>query len=233
MYRHSISWYIWLRVAFVWTAASMTMPLMRRIAAWAVRLESWYFDKKHNVETQASSQEQLAGMADLSAGFWYLPTRPATVRRVLRELPLHKYSEYTFIDLGSGKGRVLLLAAQYGFRRVVGVEFRKELHDRAIQNARSCRRSKTRRSHIEFLNINARDYIFPDENLVLYFFNPFGQEIMGALLKRLEASIERCPRDVLVVMVYPEHASALETTPRLRLYKQFRPCRIYRSTTPT
>jgi hypothetical protein len=78
--------------------------------------------------------------------------------------------------------------------------------------------------------MNARDYIFPDENLVLYFFNPFGEEVMRALLDRLDASIARCPRNVFVVMVYPEHASVIETISRLRLYKQLRRCRIYRST---
>ncbi len=207
-----------------------TMPLIDRIARWATYLEGWYFDRKHNVETQASQQEQLTGMADVSAGFWYLPTRPSIVRRVLQELLLYNYSDYTFIDLGSGKGRVLLLAAQYGFRKVVGVEFRQELHERAVQNARNWRGQESSCSPIELLNVDARDYIFPDENLVLYFFNPFGQEIMKSLLNRLDTSIRRCPRDVLVVMVYPEHASALEAIPWLQLYKRFRRYRIYRST---
>lgn len=156
-----------------------TMPLIRRIAGWAVCLESWYFDKKHNVETRASREEQLAGIADVSTGFWYLPTRPATVRKVLRQLPIYNCSDYTFVDLGSGKGRVLLLAAEHGFRSVVGVELRQELHERAVQNARNWAQRKTRCSPIQFLNMNARDYIFPEDNLIVYFFNPFGEEIMG------------------------------------------------------
>ena len=206
------------------------MPVLHRIAGWAVSLESWCFDKKHNIETQASKPDQLASTSDVSAGFSYLPTRPTTVRRALRELPINNYSDYTFIDLGSGKGRVLLIAQEYGFRRVVGVEFRQQLHERALQNARNWRRGNTRSSPVEFLNMNARDYIFPDENLVVYFFNPFGDEIMRALMDRLDASIARCPRDVFVVMIYPEHASVIETISRLRLYKQFRRCRIYRRT---
>jgi SAM-dependent methyltransferase len=202
--------------------------LARRIVGGAVRLESWYFDKKHNVETNAGEGEEQAHSADLRAGFWYLPTRPGTVRLLLNELPVANYSNYTFVDLGSGKGRVLLIAARYCFQKVVGVELRKDLHERAVRNVRSCRGLKNKCGGIECVNLNALDYEFPDENLVLYFFNPFGNEIMQALLNRLTASLDRCPRDVFLAMVYPEHVSAVDAMPRWSVYKQLRRCRIYR-----
>jgi SAM-dependent methyltransferase len=191
-------------------------------------LESWYFDKKHNVETRAEEEEQQARNTDLSAGFWYLPTRPATVRLLLSELPMRDYSNYTFIDLGSGKGRVLLIAAEYGFQKIVGVELKKDLHERAVRNIRNCRGLKKECGGMECLNLNALDYDFPDENLVLYFFNPFGNEIMQALLNRLNASLDRCPRDVFLATVYPEHVSAVDAMPRWGVYKELRRCRIYR-----
>jgi hypothetical protein len=78
--------------------------------------------------------------------------------------------------------------------------------------------------------MNARDYIFPNEKLVLYLFNPFGDEIMKDVLGHLDESLERYPRDVLVSMVYPEHSSTADAVPRLELYKELRHCRIYRST---
>ncbi|HEX4811058.1 MAG TPA: class I SAM-dependent methyltransferase, partial [Bryobacteraceae bacterium] len=167
-------------------ATIMKIPLVRRVAAWAVLLESWYFDKRNNVETQATREEQIAGMADVSAGFWYLPTRPTTVHMLLKDLPMDSLSDYTFVDIGSGKGRVLLIAAQYGFRRVVGVEFRRELHERALLNVQRWRASNPRSTNIECLNMNARDYIFPNEKLVLYLFNPFGDEIMKDVLGHLD-----------------------------------------------
>ena len=195
---------------------------VRQIKGWAVRLEGWYFDKHYKIETRASAEE------DLSAESPYLPTRPNAVRRLLRELPLTNYADYIFLDIGSGKGRVLLLASEYPFREVVGVELRKELHELAVQNI-DRRPRPTRQSPIQLLNMDARDYVFPDENLVLYIFNPFGREIMKELLNRLDASLERSPRDVLLILFYPEQADLVEAIPRLQLHKQFGQCRFYRS----
>lgn len=200
---------------------------MRQIATFAVRSEGWCFDKRHKVETRAYEQERSDQLANLQAGFWYLPTRPSTVRRLMAELPLEDYSAYIFVDFGSGKARVLLIAAEYGFRAVVGVELRRELHEQAILNVQTWRGASAR--NIQCLNMDARDYVFPDENLVLYFFNPFGDEIMQQVLSGLRSSLDRRSRDIVLVMVYPEHLAAVEAMPHLQLYKELRHCRIYRS----
>ena len=55
------------------------------------------------------------------------------VHKILRQLRID-LSRFTFIDLGSGKGRVLLIAAQYPFEAVIGVEFSETLHDIAQSN---------------------------------------------------------------------------------------------------
>ena len=50
--------------------------------------------------------------------------------------------DLTFIDLGSGKGRAVLLASLYPFRRLIGVEFSPELTEVArlnVQAVSSCR----------------------------------------------------------------------------------------------
>ena len=55
------------------------------------------------------------------------------------EILAPRYEGFTFVDLGSGKGRVLLLAALRPFRRVIGVEISASLHTRAQANVEALR----------------------------------------------------------------------------------------------
>src|SRR5260370_10751518 len=144
-----------------------------------------------------------------------LPIRPKGARRVLRELPLKSRGEYTFVDFGSGKGRMLLIAAQCGFRRMCGLELRKELHDQACRNFRQCHNVET--CSFESLNMDAADYECPNEKLVLFFFNPFASEVMAKVLRKLIASLDRCFPDVWVVLHDPSCAYLADRTPQLRL----------------
>jgi hypothetical protein len=59
----------------------------------------------------------------------YAPVRAANAHAALRDLPIGDYAQYTFVDVGSGKGRMLFVAAEYRFRKVIGVEFATDLHE--------------------------------------------------------------------------------------------------------
>jgi hypothetical protein len=77
--------------------------------------------------------------------------------------------------------------------------------------------------------MNALDFPLPDENLVLYFFNPFGVETMQHFLQSLDRSLERSPRDVLVVTYFQEFDALFAATRHLRPYRMEGRCHIYRS----
>jgi len=64
----------------------------------------------------------------------YAPVRVANARAALRALPVGDFSQYSFIDMGSGKARMLFVAAELPFRRVIGVEFDRKLHAAAKEN---------------------------------------------------------------------------------------------------
>lgn len=66
----------------------------------------------------------------------YLPTSTLAFQSIMRNLPTD-VSEYVFVDFGSGKGRTLLLAAEFNFKRIIGVEFARELHDTAVKNVKN------------------------------------------------------------------------------------------------
>ena len=196
---------------------------MRQIVHSAFLAECWWFDARHNVDTAADDDVRNISHVE------YIPTRPGRIKLVLRDLPISDYSQYTFVDFGSGKGRVLLIAAEYPFRQVQGIELSKELHDQAVANVHSCHNLKRRCRDIECLNINAIDYRLPNENLVLYFFNPFEQSVMEKLFESINASIEQYPRDVMVAMYHPEFAFLADAAPHLRLYATSSDYRLYRS----
>jgi SAM-dependent methyltransferase len=113
------------------------------------------------------------------------------------------HRDYTFIDLGSGKGRAVIMAAAYPFRRVIGVEFVKEFVDAAKANVAAAMAAKPTASPIEFVHSDAVTYEFPREPLIVYMFNPFDATIIRAVGERLIASWRAAPRPILVVYVNP------------------------------
>ena len=105
----------------------------------------------------------------------------------------------TFIDLGSGKGRALLLAAGYPFRRIVGVEFAEELHLAAAANVDRMEGE----SRIEVIHGDASEYVLPSGCVVLYLFNPFDRPLMAAVAKNALASWASDPRPIRVIYAAP------------------------------
>ena len=200
---------------------------MRRIIGCKVALEDWWFDFYHHVDTSPKFREQMAlGWPMDKWNFHYLPIRPKCARRVLRNLPLDP-REYTFIDFGSGKGRMLFMAAGNGFRHVLGIELRSELHNRASKNVQECRHLDG--GIIESLHMDAAQYEFPDDNLVLFFFNPFGSEVMVKVLAKLTDFLDRYPRDVWIVLHDSTCVDVVDKVAQFRIETARDGYRIYRS----
>lgn len=211
-----------------WRRYSMSIPLFIRSAA--TRLEGLWFDATRHVQTSSPvSLHQLTLVGAEKIGGDYLPTRPTVARQILALLPIQNHSEYTFIDLGSGKGRMLLIAAEYPFRKVQGLEIALELHREAKQNISRYHHPSQRCAIIESINLDALEYVFPDGNLILYLFNPFLPEVLKKVLANLESSLAQHPRHVMVIIVNPVFGFVIEEKPFLRLYLETRRFRIYQS----
>jgi SAM-dependent methyltransferase len=116
---------------------------------------------------------------------------------------------FTFIDLGSGKGRVLLMAADYPFKRIIGVEFMPALHRAAQKNISGFASDRQRCRQIETLCMDARDFQFPSVPLVVYLFNPFSESTFALILENLRRSIEGSARPVYIAYRFTEFGSLL------------------------
>lgn len=110
-----------------------------------------------------------------------------------------RHEDFVFVDVGSGKGKVLLMAAEYPFKRVVGIEYSKYLHDAAQRNITAYRSPDARCARIESICGDAASTPLPCDPMVLYMFNPFGGAVLEPMVKNLVRSLAEIPRKVFVV----------------------------------
>ncbi len=126
-----------------------------------------------------------------------------------------------FIDYGSGLGRVVVLAAMQPYKRVMGVELSKQLHDDATANMA---RAKSRLicKNIELVNEDARAFTVPDDLTVAYFWSPFGSEILHKVLSNIHQSVNRVPRNFRIIYVYANGMSCIDSIrPQMRWLKNY------------
>ncbi len=161
------------------------------------------YDWEHSVDTTRSNvgfgTQFLAGVTARP----YFATEPWLFEQIMQAIPAD-FSQFTFIDLGSGKGRVLLMASDYPFQQIVGVEFMAELHRVAIKNVTSYSNDRQRCRCIETLCVDARDFQFPSDPLLVYLFNPFSESTFAQVLQNLRQSIEQVPRPVYIAYRFTE-----------------------------
>ncbi len=107
-------------------------------------------------------------------------------------------------DFGCGKGRVLAVAAYYGFTKITGIDFAKELCDEAIKNITPAQ-LKFPEKIFTVIHANAVDYKIESDTNVFFFFNPFDEVVMLAVAKNILKSLKENPREVYVVYLNPLH----------------------------
>jgi hypothetical protein len=175
------------------------------------------FDRLFHIDTRRSNDPGWMGAIaspNWKYGLGYDPADIALVRGIFGLLDL-AYENFVFVDYGSGKGRVLFLAAEWPFRRILGVEYSSSLHQAAEENIRTYRNPSQRCRQIESVCIDATRFEPPTEPLVCFFHNPFEKPVFLETLSRLEASLRRHPRKIVMVLVDPQWAELLAAHPDL------------------
>jgi hypothetical protein len=173
------------------------------------------YDFDNGVDTTWGTLSLRTRVRELLSGAEYQPSEPNLFREILCALPV-SVEGFTFVDLGSGKGRTLLLASDYPFRRIIGVELLSELHQVAVKNIFIYRSEKQQCFNIESFVQDAREFQFPSEPTVLYLFNPFPEYVLGAVLANLKASYAATPREIYVLYHNLVHESVFQAQPWLR-----------------
>jgi SAM-dependent methyltransferase len=191
------------------------------------RLRQRYGDADYDWDYRVNTTSGAVGWRDRLLGQFhsaYQPTEPAAFHEMLNALQqsttpdqtVLNFRDFTFIDLGSGKGRTLLMASDYPFRRILGVELLPSLHEIAQQNLRQYESEAQKCFALEAICADANDFVFPDELLVLYLFNPLPESGMRRVVLNLEQSLRRHPRPVYVLYHNPLLEHVLAESGRLR-----------------
>ena len=141
----------------------------------------------------------------------YEGTSASLVREILSRLPVQT-DQFAFVDLGSGKGRALLVASEFPFAEIVGVELSHELHLIAQENVRRFRPAHQRATTFCLSCMDATQYDFGTKPLVLFLYNPFGRDTLRQVLTNLDASLEAAPRQAFLVYLNPRFESLLRTS---------------------
>ncbi len=158
----------------------------------------WEFDRKHGIRTECIiPPDDLDASNGAKYRKGYQATPVLTLQLILHNLRI-PYDDFVFIDIGSGMGRALLLASEFPFKKIIGVECIPELHRIAQRNMRNFRKDKQKCAAIELVCMDAADYAIPVQNSVIYLFNPFERPILAKVLDHLGRSLQDHPRSIVV-----------------------------------
>jgi predicted RNA methylase len=164
------------------------------------------YERRYGVRT--SEQVILDVHDEVNVGY-----TPMNWRQLKWALPVQSVSrDDVFIDIGSGKGRAVLVAAvDYRFGRVIGVELTQELHETAERNMAAAA-GKIRAGKVELVRSDVREYQIPDDVTVVYMNNPVRGPVFVSVLEALSASQRRRPRRMRLIYYNPAEEEALDAT---------------------
>lgn len=134
----------------------------------------------------------------------------ALVKRWMRTKPCAPIEEFTFIDIGSGMGRGMLLAAEYPFRRIEGIELNPALAGIARRNVRLWKAAGKAQRAVRVTCGDAVEFRFPKGPCLVFLFNPFGASVMRRLLARLAVAFEGRPGELDLLYVNNEQERTIE-----------------------
>ena len=186
------------------------------------------YDCDHAVDTTWARLPISVRLREVFSERLYQPTVEEEFAEIMQHLATVDFETFTFIDLGSGKGRALLLAAMYPFAHIIGVEVQPELDAIARQNIARFDESGQQCHSIESVCADAREYEFPPTDLVVYLFNPFPDYVLREVLTNLVASARRTPRSIVVLYNAPFEKQEFERIPELRQYYETSQYQLYR-----
>jgi len=183
------------------------------------------FDQMHGVDTSGlvPAKHLITGHANDEHVTAYYGVAPSILRTLIdhwRETnPPFPISRYSFIDIGAGKGRGLLVASEYHFRNITGIELNPAMAAIARQNVAHWTRTHEedftapRLAPIEVIEQDALDYELPATPTLLFLFHPFEAPVLKQLLRHIETQFAKRPNALDLIYVNAECVNVLDRNP--------------------
>ena len=170
------------------------------------------FDIKYGLDTCAISQldELTINSDNKERGVLYVPTMLIPLRKLFHAIKPIFPDDSILVDFGCGKGRVLLVASEFGFREARGIDFAEELCETAKKNCSIYKTKSGFSTEFKIIGCDVINYqINPDEN-VFYLFNPFDETILLKVLCNIASSLQTKQREILIIYHNPLYTHSIE-----------------------
>jgi len=190
------------------------------LAAYSL-LYDLYYDAKHGFDTYSWVPVNELDVEEFQKehAVIYQATRVLPLRRLFKKLNIPK--DYSFIDIGCGKGRVLLIAAEYGFEEVKGIEFSSNLTAIANKNISKYKIQTNSSTFFDVINVDATDYKFNNIEDVFFLFNPFDEVVLKKVLDNINESLKKDNRRVWMIYANAIHRDLIEKTMKIVSVEDF------------
>jgi len=133
--------------------------------------------------------------------FEYGPTDYQMLETLFSKYPFE--FEDHFVDFGCGKGRVIIMAAYHGCKHVTGYELDTNRYGKLVENVDNFRKKFDNESTFSISNINVEKVQLDDDSNKFWFFEPFHLKVYIRVLNEIQASLQRCIRNVSLFLYHP------------------------------
>ena len=161
------------------------------------------FDQIHGVDTSGliAAGNLITGHPNDTHVTAYYGVAPSILRTLIdlwrATPPPHPISHYTFVDIGAGKGRAMLVASEFPFHQVIGIELNPALADTAQLNlnhwlaAHAADITAPPLAPTRLYEQDALTFDLPRTPTLAFLFHPFEAPALKLLLRRIEARFAR------------------------------------------
>jgi SAM-dependent methyltransferase len=186
-------------------AALGVIETLKALGRYALRpSDSSNFDKKYSTDTTtwiANKDLEISDPETRKLATIYRATPERFIRHLISQLGID-YREYDFVDIGCGKGRVLLIASNYPFRSISGVEVSPMIYSVARKNLQIYKCDEQKCFTIQIHNQDARKFEPSIANTVYYFYEPFEALVLAAVLTKVAAKLRGQRKSIYIVCVW-------------------------------
>jgi precorrin-6B methylase 2 len=200
----------WAAVGVVETSRALALRAL--LPALTPKIDDDNYDKRNSTDTASPIPNAELEMSDAEAqkhATYYCTTPERFTRYIMSHLDIN-YQEYDFVDIGCGKGRVLLVASSFPFRSICGIDLSRTALKIAEKNIRTYRGPKQKCFNIHIRNGDARYFEPCIENTVYYFFHPFDVGTLDVVLTKIASKLRGQGKMIYIVCVWPDLASVLK-----------------------
>jgi SAM-dependent methyltransferase len=178
------------------------------------------FDKKYSTETttrMSIMDVEISNLGSRNYAHGYRTAPEQFIRNLISQLDID-YREYDFVDIGCGKGRVLLVASNYPFRSISGIDASRRVLDIAKCNLEIYKCAAQKCFNIQVYEKDALEFEPPVASTVYYFFEPFDTYILCAILARLSSALKGQGKQIFVICVWRDLESTLPSIEKLGFF---------------